>query len=128
MSDANNAANPVTVAQMLDLSDRVYVVIGAGQGIGRAAAQALASAGASTICVDTVASRAAEVADEVSGTPWSGDVTVRADTAALFDFAAAAGGIDGVVDIVGMARPMPILEITDEIWDREFDISLPQPG
>jgi NAD(P)-dependent dehydrogenase (short-subunit alcohol dehydrogenase family) len=23
-----------------------------------------------------------------------------------------------------MARPMPILEITDEIWDREFDISL----
>jgi NAD(P)-dependent dehydrogenase (short-subunit alcohol dehydrogenase family) len=124
MTDRSSVRGQPTVEQMLDLSEKVYVVIGAGQGIGRAAALALASAGARLICVDSVDTRAAEVAAEVSGTPWSGDVTVRADAAELFDFAARAGGIDGVVNIVGMARPTPILNITDEMWDREFDISL----
>jgi NAD(P)-dependent dehydrogenase (short-subunit alcohol dehydrogenase family) len=83
MTDGSSVPNQLALEQMLDLSERVFVVIGAGQGIRRAVAHVLASAGARLICVDNVEGRAAAVADEVSGIPWSGDVTVRADTAAL---------------------------------------------
>ena len=49
----------------------------------------------------------------------------RADVERLFDEAGRAlGGIDGVVDIIGMARYADITELTDEDWDWHFDIVL----
>jgi hypothetical protein len=47
---------------LLRLDGRGFVVIGAGQGIGRQATHALAAAGARTVCVDVDAGLAGDIA------------------------------------------------------------------
>src|SRR5581483_2599043 len=109
----------------LRLDGKNFVVIGAGQGIGRQATHALASVGANTMCVDLDADLAADIAKEVDGIAWSGDATKRPDAERLFtDAEAELGRIDGVVDIIGMARYTALLDIDDELWDWEHDIVL----
>lgn len=110
---------------LLRLDGRRFVVIGAGQGIGRQATHALASAGARVVCVDRDADLAADIAAEVDGIPWVGDVTERPAVERLFDEAdAAMGGVDGVADIVGMAQYSGLLELDDELWQWHQDICL----
>ncbi len=109
----------------LRLDGRGIVLIGAGQGIGRQAAHALHSVGARVLCVDLDAGLADDIAKEVDGIPWSGDATTREDAARLFgDAEAELGRIEGVVDIVGMARYGDLLEIDDENWQWHHDIVL----
>ena len=109
----------------LRLDDRGFVVIGAGQGIGRQATHALTSVGARVFCVDKDGDLAADIAEEVGGVAWSGDATQRADAERLFaDAESALGRIDGVVDIVGMARYASLVDLDDENWDWHFDIVL----
>ena len=111
--------------QLLRLDGRRFVVVGAGQGIGRQAVHALASVGAGLACVDVEADRAEEIAAEVGGVAVVGDATRRVDAERVFDEAAGAlGGLDGVVDIVGMARYATLLDVDDEEWDWHFDIVL----
>jgi len=112
----------------LRVDGRTFVVAGAGVGMGRMTSHALAQAGARTVvCVDVDAERAAEIAAEIGpcGVPWTGDATVRADAARLAaDAAAINGRIDGLVDIIGMAKWESILDMTDETFDWEIDINL----
>jgi NAD(P)-dependent dehydrogenase (short-subunit alcohol dehydrogenase family) len=112
----------------LRLDGRTFVVAGAGVGMGRMTSHALAQAGASTIvCVDVEPGRAEEIAAEIgpAGIPWTGDVTTRSGAAALAEAAAAINGrIDGLVDIIGMARWESILDMTDDTFDWEIDICL----
>jgi NAD(P)-dependent dehydrogenase (short-subunit alcohol dehydrogenase family) len=113
---------------MLRLDGKNYVLIGAGQGMGRQAAHAIAAVGGRVLCVDVESDRAADIADEIGNgaMPWSGDVTKRDESKRLFGDAAKAfgGRLDGLVDIVGMAQYADLTEITDELWDWHFDISL----
>lgn len=110
---------------LLRLDGRGFVVIGAGQGIGRQATHALARAGARTMCVDIDADLAEEIAAEVTGVAWVGDATSRDDVERLFsDADKALGRIHGVVDIVGMATRYDLLDLDDETWDWQFDIVL----
>jgi NAD(P)-dependent dehydrogenase (short-subunit alcohol dehydrogenase family) len=110
---------------LLRLDGRRVVVIGAGLGIGRQAAHALAGAGARVCCVDIDADRALAVAAEVGGTAAVGDAAIRDDAERVLDESSAAlGGLDGIVDIVGMARYATLVELTDEDWDWHFDIVL----
>lgn len=111
---------------LLRLDGRGFVVIGAGQGIGRQASHALSQAGARLVLVDKDPDLAADIAAEVGGTPWSGDATERREVERLADDAAAAlgGRIDGLVDIVGMAQYSSLLDTTDELWEWEHDICL----
>ena len=109
----------------LRLDGRSFVVIGAGQGIGRQATHALAGAGARTFCVDREPDLATDVAEEVGGVPWSGDATDRADVERMFgDAESALGRVDGMVDIVGMARYASLLDTDDDSWDWHHDIVL----
>jgi NAD(P)-dependent dehydrogenase (short-subunit alcohol dehydrogenase family) len=111
--------------ERLRLDGKGIVVIGAGQGIGRQVTHALAQAGASTFCVDLDDGLATDIAKEVGGTAWSGDATKRDEAERLFgDAKAALGRIDGVVDIVGMARYAPFSEVDDDNWNWHFDIVL----
>jgi NAD(P)-dependent dehydrogenase (short-subunit alcohol dehydrogenase family) len=112
-------------AGLLRLDGKGFVVIGAGQGIGRQAAHALASVGAKCVCVDVDQGLADDIAKEVGGIAWSGDATQRADAERLFtDAESALGCIDGLIDIVGMARYSGVLDTTDEDYDWHFDIVL----
>jgi NAD(P)-dependent dehydrogenase (short-subunit alcohol dehydrogenase family) len=110
---------------LLRLDGRRFVVIGAGQGIGRQASHALAQAGARLVVVDKDPDLAADIAAEVDATPWSGDATGRDDVARLASSAVSSlGGIDGLVDIIGMAQYASLLDVSDEIWEWEHDICL----
>jgi NAD(P)-dependent dehydrogenase (short-subunit alcohol dehydrogenase family) len=126
MTTADNSPVP-DYLDRLRLDGRNYVVVGAGQGMGRQTCHALTQAGAARIlCVDIEADRAADVAAEIGiGVPWVGDVTKRDGVVALAQEARTAlGTVNGFVDIVGMARWAGVLEIDDETWDWEFDICL----
>ena len=110
---------------MSRLDGRKFIVLGAGQGIGRQTAHALSQAGASLFCVDRDSRLVESVAGEVGGMPWTGDVTVREDFTEMFARARAElGVINGLVDIVGMAKLKPLATFTDEDWQWQFDIVL----
>jgi len=110
---------------MLRLEGRSIVVVGAGQGIGRQTAHALASVGARVLCVDIDQERAEKVAAEVGGTPCVADARERADVSRLLDAAdQACGRLDGVVDILGMARYAPLVDVADDDWDWTFGMVL----
>src|SRR4029078_886518 len=117
-------AVPVS-ANRVGLDDRRFVVIGAGQGIGRQTAHALAANGARLVCVDVDPGLAQDIASEVDGVAWSGDATKRGEGGRLFVEAhSSLGGTDGFVDIIGIARYGDIIEPTDEDWDWHFDMCL----
>ncbi len=110
---------------LLRLDGKRFVVLGAGQGIGRQASHALASVGARLALVDIDPDLASDIAAEVDGVGLSGDAMDRAHVELLFaDATAKLGGVDGVVDIIGMARYANITEMTDEEWDWHFDMVL----
>ena len=110
----------------LRLDGRGFIVLGAGQGIGRQASHALASVGANLVTVDLDEDLAADIAGEVGGTPWSGDATKREDVERLFGEAADTfgGKVDGFVDIIGMAQYMGLLDIDDDLWEWHQNIVL----
>jgi NAD(P)-dependent dehydrogenase (short-subunit alcohol dehydrogenase family) len=107
------------------LDGKGFLVLGAGQGMGRQASHALRQAGASLFCVDKEKSRADQVATEVGGIAWTADCTQRAQVERLVDEAEKRlGRIDGFVDIIGIAMFKPMLEVDDALWDQQFDLVL----
>lgn len=108
---------------LLRLDGRSMIVLGAGQGIGRQSAHALASVGAEVVCVDRDADLAKDVASEVDGVALSADITKRADVERIIaESIDATGRLDGLVDIVGIAEWSPLLDIDDEIYESQLDI------
>ncbi|MET0986522.1 MAG: SDR family oxidoreductase [Steroidobacteraceae bacterium] len=124
MTSYDNTAVP-DYRSMTRLDGKSFVVIGAGQGIGRQTAHALVQAGAQVACVGRSADLTEAVAREVRGVAILGDATVRADVERIFDSARShLGGVNGVVDTLGMVRRKPLLEFTDADWDWQFDVVL----
>jgi NAD(P)-dependent dehydrogenase (short-subunit alcohol dehydrogenase family) len=112
-------------ASLIRLDDQVHVVLGAGQGIGYQTSHALAAFGAKVVCVDREADRAKMVADEVGGVPWVGELTEREPVSRLFDFVGEElGRLDGVVDIVGLARYKSLIDLTDDDWEWHLGLVL----
>jgi NAD(P)-dependent dehydrogenase (short-subunit alcohol dehydrogenase family) len=126
MTTADDTPVPDYLAR-LRLDGRNYVVVGAGQGMGRQTCHALAQAGAAKlVCADIDQGRAEDIAAEVGiGVPWVGDVTERAEVVRLAaDAQRELGTVHGFADIVGMAQWAGILDIDDALWNWEFDICL----
>ncbi|RBY84133.1 SDR family NAD(P)-dependent oxidoreductase [Blastococcus sp. TF02A-30] len=104
-------------ARLGSLEGRAFLVAGAGAGIGRQTAHALASAGARVLCVDLVPELAAAVAEEVGGVPHVADMTERAGVQGALDAAVEAfGSLAGIVDIIGIARFQYLADTGDEDW------------
>jgi NAD(P)-dependent dehydrogenase (short-subunit alcohol dehydrogenase family) len=109
----------------LCLDGRPFLLLGAGQGIGRQTAHALHQAGALLVCVDRDATLAAEISAEVDGVVVVADVTVREEMRRCIDTVVETyGRVAGIVDIVGMSHFSNLTEITDHEWDFTFDIVL----
>lgn len=125
MSYPDSAAVP-DYRSMLGLKDRAFIVLGAGDGIGRQCCHALAQAGARVLCVDRDGALADGVAREMDGVSFTADVTVRADVERAFGRAREQFGSDfsGVVDIVGIAQLSELGAWDDAGWTRQFDIVL----
>lgn len=112
-------------ASLMRLDNQVHVVLGAGQGIGLQTAHALSAFGATVVCVDLDGERAAQVASEVGGRAMQGEITDRGSMASIFTtIASDYGRLDGVADIVGLAKYKPMVELTDEDWGFHYDIVL----
>ena len=124
MTRTDNSVIP-DYAGLLRLDGRRFVVLGAGQGIGRQAAHALASVGARVACVDVDRDLASDIAGEVDGIAISGNAYERADAERMFaEVDRGLGGLDGLVDIIGMARYADIVDMSDDDYDWHFDIVL----
>ena len=108
------------------LAGRAFVVLGAGQGIGRQSCHALAQSGAKVLCVDRERELAEAVANEIDGAAFAADVTKRAGVEAVFAEASRLHGdaLSGLVDIVGIADIRKIADMDDAGWDRNFDMVL----
>ena len=112
-------------ASLHRLDGRVFVLLGAGNGIGRQTAHALTAAGARVLCVDVDKDRADAVAAETGGVAYVADVTRREEVRELFAYPTRElGPIGGVVDIVGMARYEGLDRLSDESWDWHFSLVL----
>ena len=108
-------------------SARIALVTGAASGIGKAIAAQLASDGACVVVADLDAEAAQSVAAELgtADTAIGVGVDVRDPTqvdAALDAALLAFGGIDLVVNNAGLSTSKPLVETTEEDWDRQHDV------
>ncbi len=109
----------------LDLTDRVALVTGAGQGIGAACAAALAGTGAAVHCTDRDAGAAHRVAADlaIAGIAHGHRLDVT-DTAALDLLAMQLENVDILVCNAGVVANTPSASMEDEEWDRVIAVNL----
>jgi 3-hydroxybutyrate dehydrogenase len=103
------------------LDGRVALVTGAGSGIGRACAQALAAAGAKVHAVDLDQAAAQRVAAEVDG--WAH----AADLAEAEAIAGLPAEVDILVNNAGFQHIAPITEFPPEIFQRMQQVMVTAP-
>jgi NAD(P)-dependent dehydrogenase (short-subunit alcohol dehydrogenase family) len=104
--------------------DKVALVIGAGSGMGAAAAKRLAADGY-RLAVLTASGRAEAFAKDSGGLSVKGSNQSEADIRTLVDLAVKRWGrIDVLVNSAGHGPRAPILEISDAQWHTGLDVYL----
>jgi NAD(P)-dependent dehydrogenase (short-subunit alcohol dehydrogenase family) len=109
---------------LMQLANKTAVVTGAGQGIGRATALALAREGADVVCADINAATARETAEAVAA-HGRRSLAVAADLGDVAEIdrmvreaVAALGHIDILVNNAGVTRRAYIMDLNEQDWDR----------
>jgi meso-butanediol dehydrogenase / (S,S)-butanediol dehydrogenase / diacetyl reductase len=108
------------------LAGRNALVTGAGSGIGRAIAKAMAQSGAWVMVTDLDLAAAERVAKEIgkSATPARLDVTDASETAAVFEtMVSEFGGIDIVCANAGVSTMNRVAELTELEWDANMNVN-----
>lgn len=132
-ADADPAASGYEdkpILQRFALTGRAALVTGAGQGIGRGFAHALAEAGAAVAVIDLDEGRAKAVADELTAkgaraTALTADVTDPAQARAMVsDTVAALGGLHIAVNNAGVNRNSAAEDTPLPEWDEVFALNL----
>lgn len=108
----------------MNLTNQVALVTGAGGGIGKASALALAEAGAHVVVVD-IAGQHAEATTEAITSTQRRALAVKADVGDLADIDRMVrqaldtfGQIDILVNNAGVTRRADIMDVTEADWDR----------
>jgi meso-butanediol dehydrogenase/(S,S)-butanediol dehydrogenase/diacetyl reductase len=108
----------------MQLSQQVALVTGAGQGIGKASAVALAAAGADIVAVDINRESVKETAAAIAAQGRK-SLAIEADMGSTSDIdrmvaeaIAVFGKIDVLVNNAGVTRRAYIMDLTEADWDR----------
>ena len=99
------------------LEGKIAVVTAAGQGIGRAIAEAFVTEGASVHASDLDIDKL----DGLDASKAHLDVT---DTEAVNAYAAAVGGIDILANVAGFVHHGTVLDCEEKDWDFSFDLNV----
>ena len=111
------------------LQDRVAIVTGGAQGMGKAISLRLAQEGASVLVADLRMDAAQQTADEITasgGRAYATETDVRDPNQANAMVEAAVrelGGLDILVNNAGVGRILSFLETDEEDWDFMFDVN-----
>ncbi len=110
--------------------NRCVIVTGAGGGLGKAYALALAAEGAAVVVNDIRADAAQAVVDEIASTGGralanAGDITSLAGAREIVDAALAAfGEVHAVVNNAGIVRDRMFLKLSEDDWDAVMRVHL----
>ena len=112
------------------MKDRVAVVTGAGEGLGKAIALALAAEGSTVVTNDHKAAAAAAVAGEIAA--MGGHAVANSDSVATVEggesiIKAAIDGfgrLDILVNAAAIRQDRPFLEMSEEDWDAVINFGL----
>lgn len=121
------------LSELFSLDGRVAVVTGGSSGIGRAAAGALARAGAEVVVVARKEQELAATVDELTAdgcrAAWvSGDLGTRDGVRAAAEAAAEVfGEPDILVNSAGINLRPPMDELSEEVWDTTMALNLEAP-
>lgn len=118
------------LCELFDLTGKKAVVTGAGRGIGRAVALALAGVGSDVALVARGKNELDSVVREIRdlgrrGEAFQADLTrIQALPALVKEIDGTMGGIDILVNNAGMNIPQDAVDVTEEAWDAVMDINL----
>jgi 3-oxoacyl-[acyl-carrier protein] reductase len=112
------------------LSDRVAIVTGAQQGIGKAIALAYAREGAGVVVnylddaagAEAIVGRIAAAGGRARAV--QGDVALAEEVARMVEAAEALGGVDLLVNNAGIFPRVGFLDMTEDQWDQVLDVNL----
>lgn len=107
------------------LQDKITIVTGAGQGIGRGIAEKLAAEGATVMVTDINETTAKETAAAIGGVGIRTDVTSRDSVNAMVEQVHGRfGRIDALVNNAGWDKAGPFVDSDPADWDRVVQINL----
>lgn len=119
------------------LKDRIILVTGAGDGIGRAAAKAYAAHGATVILVGRTTSKLESIYDEIeaAGYPKPAIVPLNLEGAAVKEYDELAmiieenfGRLDGLLHNAGiLGSRTPVEQYDPEIWNKVMQVNATAP-
>lgn len=116
--------------EKLKFKDKITLITGAGQGIGKAIALAFAKEGSFVAVNDIDINKAIEVANEINNSSGNA-ISVKADVSKSNDVQNMVkeiinnfGRIDILVNNAGIQTVAPFLELTEEEWDEIFKVNL----
>lgn len=114
----------------MKFKDKITLITGAGQGIGKAIALAFAKEGSFVAVNDIDINKAIEVANEINNSSGNA-ISVKADVSKSNDVQNMVkeiinnfGRIDILVNNAGIQTVAPFLELTEEEWDEIFKVNL----
>jgi 2-hydroxycyclohexanecarboxyl-CoA dehydrogenase len=107
------------------LDNKIAIVTGAGQGIGRGIATKLAAEGATVVVTDINETMAKETAAEIGGVGLAADVTSRESVEGMVEQVMQQfGRIDVLVNNAGWDKVGPFVDTDPADWDRVIEINL----
>jgi 2-hydroxycyclohexanecarboxyl-CoA dehydrogenase len=108
------------------LNDKIAIVTGGGQGIGRAISEKLAAEGATVVVTDLVGQNASQTADGLPGAIAIGvDVTDRQAVQAVADQVLQMfGHVDVLVNNAGWDKASAFVDSDPDDWDRAIAVNL----